>query len=90
LHEARASGESAQMPQLRAKLEAAQHKFESSLADVDQELAKVSSDWDAALDAGADEQAKKKLMDRMNEVLNRRSYIRNLVAGVKQELVTGD
>jgi molecular chaperone HscB len=86
LREARASGETAQMPQLRAKLEAAQHKFESSLADVDGELAKVSSDWDAALDASADEPAKKRLMDRMNEVLNRRSYIRNLVNGVRQEL----
>jgi molecular chaperone HscB len=89
LREARASGEgAAQLPQLRAKLEAAQHKFESSLADVDQELAKVSSNWDAALDASSDEPAKKKLMDRMNEVLNRRSYIRNLVNGVKQELAS--
>ena len=86
LREARASGDTAQMPQLRAKLEAAQQKFESSLADVDQDLVKVSSDWDAALDASADDAAKKKLMDRMNEVLNRRSYIRNLVNGVKQEL----
>jgi molecular chaperone HscB len=86
LREARVSGETAQMPQLRTKLEAAQHKFESSLADVDEELAKVSSDWDAAMDAGADEPAKKELMDRMNEVLNRRSYIRNLVNGVRQEL----
>jgi molecular chaperone HscB len=89
LREARASGENAaQMPQLRAKLESAQRKFESSLADVDHELAKVSSDWDSALDSGADEAAKKKLMDQMNEVLNRRSYIRNLVNGVKQELAS--
>jgi len=36
--------------------------------------------------ADADEAAKKKLMERMNEVLNRRSYIRNLVNGVRQEL----
>src|ERR1700674_1973994 len=45
LRDARASGESAaQMPQLRAKLEGAQHKFETSLADVDQELARVSAE----------------------------------------------
>jgi hypothetical protein len=87
LREARASGgNAAQMPGLRAKLESAQHKFESSLADVDQELARVSAEWDAALDSSADEAAKKKLMERMNEVLNRRSYIRNLVNGVRQEL----
>ena len=91
LREARDSGGSAeQMQGLRAKLESAQHKFESSLSDVDQELAGVARDWDAAIDSAADEAARKKLMERMNEVLNRRSYIRNLVNGVRQELVTGD
>jgi len=53
---------------------------------VDQELASVSAEWDAALDSSADDAAKKKLMERMNEVLNRRSYIRNLVNAVRQEL----
>ena len=87
LREARQSGgNAAQMTGLRAKLETAQHKFESSLADVDQELARVSSEWDRALDSGADDAAKKKFMDRINEILNRRSYIRNLVNGVRQEL----
>ena len=74
------------MTGLRAKLESAQRKFESALAGVDQELGRVSKDWDAALDSGAEEGAKKQLMERMNEVLNRRSYIRNLVNGVRQEL----
>jgi hypothetical protein len=37
--------------------------------------------------AGADDAAKKKVMERMNEILNRRSYIRNLVNGVRAELV---
>ena len=87
LREARASGgNAAEMSGLRAKLESAQRKFESSLVGVDQELARVSEEWDAALDSGADAAAKKKLMERMNEVLNRRSYIRNLVNGVRQEL----
>jgi molecular chaperone HscB len=87
LRDARSSGGSPeQMAGLRAKLEAAQHKFESALADVDRELARISSEWDGALDASADEAATKKLMEKMNEVLNRRSYIRNLVNGVRQEL----
>lgn len=87
LREARSSGGSeAQMLSLRAKLETAQHKFESSLADVDKELSGVATEWDAALDAGAEDAARKKSMERMNEVLNRRSYIRNLVNGVRQEL----
>jgi molecular chaperone HscB len=87
LREARQSGGSAsQMAGLRNKLEAAQHKFESSLAAVDRELANVCSEWDTALDAGVEEAARKKLMDRMNEILNRRSYVRNLVNGVRAEL----
>jgi molecular chaperone HscB len=91
LRDARTSGGSAAtMAGLRVKLETAQHKFESSLADVDRELARVSGEWDAALDSGADDAAQKKLMERMNEILNRRSYIRNLVNGVRGELVTGD
>ncbi len=87
LREARASGgTSATMAGLRAKLGAAQRKFEASLAAVDLELARVSTEWDAAVDSGADDATKKKLMEKMNEVLNRRSYIRNLVNGVRQEL----
>ena len=89
LREARQSGgNAAQMASLRAKLETAQHKFESSLADVDRELARVSAEWDSALDSGADDAEKKKLMERMNEVLNRRSYVRNLVNSVRVELGT--
>jgi molecular chaperone HscB len=87
LREARASGGSgSQMAGLRTKLESAQHKFESSLADVDKELASVGTEWDAALDSAANEAVQKSLMERTNEVLNRRSYIRNLVNGVRQEL----
>jgi uncharacterized protein YukE len=79
-------GGAAAMAGLRTKLEAAQHKFESLLVDVDKELSRVSSEWDRALDSAADDAAKKKIMERMNEILNRRSYIRNLVNGVRQEL----
>jgi molecular chaperone HscB len=87
LREARASdGSEAQMSGLREKLVAAEYKFEFLLVDVDKELSQLSAEWDAALDSAADEAAKKKLMERMNEVLNRRSYIRNLVNGVRQEL----
>jgi molecular chaperone HscB len=87
MRDARESGGSAAaMSGLRAKLEAAQHKFESLLVDVDKELSRVSSEWDRALDSGADDAAKKKIMERMNEILNRRSYVRNLVNGVRQEL----
>ena len=72
---------------LRCKLEAAQKHFAEKLGEVDAELAGVFAQWDAALDTGADGAARKKLMGRMNEILNRRSYIRNLVANMQQVLV---
>jgi molecular chaperone HscB len=72
---------------LRAKLEAAEKNFEAKLAEVDAGLDRVFADWDAALDVRADDGEQKRLMARMNELLNRRSYIRNLVANVRQELL---
>jgi molecular chaperone HscB len=87
LRDARESGGgAAAMAGLRTKLETAQHKFESLLVDVDKELSRVTVEWDRAFDSGASDAAKKKIMERMNEILNRRSYIRNLVNGVRQEL----
>lgn len=71
---------------LRSKLEAAQHSFESKLEEIDAQLLAEFSAWDAALDAGADSARRAALMQRMNEILNRRSYIRNLVTNVAKEL----
>jgi molecular chaperone HscB len=84
LREARAEG--GDLAALREPLDAAQKNFQGKLEEVDAELAGIGQEWDAALDGGADEAKKQALLARMNEVLNRRSYIRNLVAGVQKEL----
>lgn len=84
LREARSSG--GDTAALLGRLIAAQKHFQQKLEAVDAELAAAGRDWDAALDAGADESKKKSLLARMNEILNRRSYIRNLVASVQKEL----
>lgn len=84
LRDARAS--SGDTASLRERLIAAQKNFQEKLIEVDGELAAAARDWDAALDAGADESKKKALLARMNEILNRRSYIRNLVNSVSSEL----
>jgi molecular chaperone HscB len=84
LREARAEG--ADLAALREPLDAAQKIFQEKLEEVDAELAGIGREWDFALDAAADEAKKQVLLARMNEVLNRRSYIRNLVAGVQKEL----
>jgi len=84
LRDARAAG--GDVAGLRGRLEAAQKNFQQKLAEVDAEIAAIALEWDAALDAHADDSKKSALLVRMNEVLNRRSYIRNLVTGVQKEL----
>jgi molecular chaperone HscB len=84
LREARESG--GDMVQLRERLNAAQKNFQEKLNEVDGELENVFGEWDKAVDSNADDPAQGDLMARMNEVLNRRSYIRNLVANVQKEL----
>lgn len=84
LREARAEG--GDLAALREPLDAAQKNFQGKLEEVDAELVRIGQEWDAALDTAADEAKKQALLARMNEVMNRRSYIRNLVAGVQKEL----
>ena len=56
------------------------------LEESDAQLDVIAGEWDAAIDAGADEAKRQALMAKMNDVLNRRSYIRNLVNKVAAEL----
>jgi molecular chaperone HscB len=84
LREARAAGGDVAL--LRGRLDAAAGSFQANLTEVDAELARLGSQWDALLDAGADETKRNALLERMSEVLNRRSYIRNLVDGVQKEI----
>lgn len=86
LRGARRGGDQAEMALLRKRLQAARENFGEKLGDVDRGLESLSGEWDRAVDAGADETAQRKLMERMNAALNRRSYIRNLVESVEKEL----
>src|SRR6266403_442505 len=83
LREARESG--GDLTALRGSLEAARDNFQEKLTEVDGQLQSAARDWDAALTA--DSAARKKIMARLNELLNRRSYIRNLVTNVQKELL---
>src|SRR5271163_4722288 len=84
LREARAAG--GDVAALQGRLDAAAGNFQEDLDDVDAELGTLGREWDAAVDFSGDESKKQALLARMNEVLNRRAYIRNLVAGVQKEL----
>ncbi len=72
-------------PHTRTDLEAARDKFTAMLADSQQQLEELWSAWDAALDADAIA-AKEEARDAMVALLNRRSYIRNLVRDVNEAL----
>ena len=85
LREAKASGE--EVAELKLRLESAEKNFQKKLDELDSGLQAVARDWDAAVDAKAEDSAGKKAMARMNELLNRRSYLRNLVANVQKELL---
>jgi molecular chaperone HscB len=65
-----------------AQLESAKKNFEQKLNDSNFELRKYWDAWDNAKDS----EAEKKAMDQMVALLNRRSYIRNLVRDVNAAL----
>ena len=82
----KAGGEDGEMAAIRARLAAEEKHFEEKLTAVDAELAGAFAEWDKALETGAEPAARQKLLTRMNDILNRRSYIRNLVQNVQKEL----
>src|ERR1700723_1153753 len=84
LRDARAAG--GDVAALQGRLEAGQQNFQEDLDDVDAELATLGREWDSAIDFGAEDAKKKVLLTRMNDLLNRRAYIRNLVEGVQKKM----
>ncbi|HXT23231.1 MAG TPA: Fe-S protein assembly co-chaperone HscB [Candidatus Eisenbacteria bacterium] len=86
LREAMESGRD--VSELKTKLESEEKSFQAKLDELDAQLQSVAREWDTAIDANTTGEARKKLMARMNELLNRRSYLRNLVANVAKELTS--
>ena len=84
-------GDPAERAALARRLETARGNFEEKLGVVDAELELLGMEWDRVSGAdsatvGSENPEQRKLMGRMNDVLNRRSYIRNLVQSVQREL----
>ena len=72
-------------PQTRRDLEQAQQHFTAMLSESQQQLEALWSKWDAAMDAD-DTTAKDSAKQALVALLNRRSYIRNLVRDVNEAL----
>jgi molecular chaperone HscB len=84
LREAKASG--GDLESMKSRLELAETSFQEKLLEVDQQLFAAAKQWDAAIDANAADSDRDAIKVRLNELLNRRSYIRNLVNSVAKEL----
>jgi molecular chaperone HscB len=83
LREANAAG--GDLAALKSRLVGAEENFQEKLGDVDAQLQKTAREWDATNES--DTATRKTVMSRLNELLNHRSYIRNLVTNVQKELL---
>jgi molecular chaperone HscB len=72
-------------PELRNNLLAAKTSFDEKMVETQAELEALWSKWDAALDAG-DQPVQATVRDAMVVLLNKRTYLRNLVRDVNEAL----
>jgi molecular chaperone HscB len=75
-------------PELRRNLMTAKDAFDAKMVETQADLESLWSVWDAGVDAGdaGDAAAKTRARDAMVELLNKRSYLRNLVRDVNEAL----
>jgi molecular chaperone HscB len=80
---AKASG--ADDPEARASLEAAKQNFDTQLKTSEKDLQRLWGEWDGAAEASNSE-TQQTAQQEMVDLLNRRSYIRNLLRDVEEAL----
>ncbi|MCU1320198.1 MAG: co-chaperone Hsc20 [Edaphobacter sp.] len=72
-------------PELRRDLMTAKDTFDAKMVETQAELEELWTRWDAAVDSG-DATGKATIRDAMVALLNKRSYLRNLVRDVNEAL----
>jgi molecular chaperone HscB len=72
-------------PELRRDLMTAKDAFDAKMVETQAELEGLWTAWDSAVDAG-DETSKARARDALVALLNKRSYLRNLVRDVNEAL----
>lgn len=72
-------------PELRRDLMTAKDAFDAKMVETQAELEELWTAWDAGVDA-ADDAAKTRAKEAMVALLNKRSYLRNLVRDVNEAL----
>ncbi|MEW6209119.1 MAG: Fe-S protein assembly co-chaperone HscB [Acidobacteriota bacterium] len=83
---AKKTGDEDEITESRAHLEDALASLDKKLSEIDSRLFALFDEWDRSLDDGAGAEARKKTLDRMSELLSHRSYIRNLVRDIREEI----
>ena len=74
------------MDELKHRLEKARASFQEKMEAVLTELTAQFRRWDGLVDANGDAEERRPVLQAMSEILNRHSYIRNLVRNVSEEL----
>jgi molecular chaperone HscB len=69
-----------------ASLEDALTGLQTRLAEIDERLLAQFQQWDSVLENNSVSGEKKNVLERMSELLSRRSYIRNLVREITEVL----
>lgn len=83
---AKKMGDTDEVSSARATLEIALSGLKKKLEEIDARLFALFDDWDAAVDRGTSIEESKSTLNRMSELLSHRSYIRNLVRDIKEEI----
>lgn len=82
----RSGGDARAMDELRHHLEKARETFQQKLEAVLAELTTQFQEWDRLMETNTDPGARHRVLEKMSEILNRHSYIRNLVRNVSDAL----
>lgn len=86
LRAAKKTGDEDEAAEARSSIEEALTHLHKELQGIDERLSNLFGEWDSALDREATSDEKKHLLNRMSDLLSHRSYIRNLVRDIKEEL----
>ena len=82
----RTMGDAREMEELKHRLEKARSSFQEKMDGVLSELTAQFRRWDELVDSNGDAALRQPVLQAMSEILNRHSYIRNLVRNVSEEL----
>lgn len=86
LKAAKKMGDEDEMGEARAALESALQGLIEKLNAIDERLYALFGVWDAAVEGDPGDESRKAALDRISETLSHRSYIRNLVRDIREEL----